>query len=188
MQTDGALHSGGARAGAGSREIRQAGVTIIEADRAGRARTAAKKTPFKAKIVTIEGAANVSVGLGWINLLVPSGVRTPTPLSGSAQYVILNVTTDGRQVTAAAVDYVGDPPDPPACELAAPPLNFKVPIAFVGPADSPFVEQIAFGNLVAQRSLCHQQDRDPIPAGASPWVNWFTWAVAEELQPQQVEM
>lgn len=177
------------RGGAGLREHRlMDGTTILEADRGGRAAAAAVKLPFRVSIRTVDGTPSFRVGIGTLNLLVPTGVLAWSDLADTAQYVILDVSTDGNQVTAAAVDTQADSPAPPACLLGAAPTSFKIALAYVGPSDAPFVEQIVKGNLIAQRTFCHQTLRDPIPAGGVPWVNWWTWAVGEKLNPELVEI
>lgn len=185
---NGSTSGGIIRAGAGVREIRLGTGVIIEADaRPVKSGGASRAHPFRATIKPIDGNPGVSVAIGTINLLVPVGVRETTELGDDPQFIILTVNTDGRQVTSASIGLEDDTPDPPGCILGAPPLTFKVALAYVGPASSPFVEQIVFDNLIAQRQLCHQVERSPIPAGASPFENWWTWAVGKAIDLALIE-
>lgn len=190
MGGSGSLLAGSVRAGAGLRELRMPdGSVILEGDAAGRGvATAAVKPAFRVAVRSVGGTPSYRVAIGTINLLVPTGVITWHALANAAHYVVLNVTTDGRQITAAAVADQEAAPPPPECVLGAAPTSFAVPIAYVGPSDDMFVHQIVTGNLVAKREFCHQSERDPIPAGASPWINWWTWAVSEKLDAQHVEL
>jgi hypothetical protein len=189
MDVSGSLHSAIARAGAGAYEHRVGSGIIVEVPRVRTTTTASKKQPFRVvRTTTDDGSPAVKVSPGTINLLIPTGVREAQALSSDPQYVVIVVTTDGRQITAASIALQADLPVPPLCTIGDPPLSFKVPLAYVGTSDAPFVEQIATGNQVAQRSLCHQTEKETIPAGSSPWVNWWTWAVSDHIEPQIVEM
>lgn len=117
-----------------------------------------------------------------INNMLPSnaGSSISMPESGK-RLVVLTVETDGRQVTSCKLESATDSPSPPQCLNGAPPSTFKIPIWVMLDDGSQF--QVHSKPLIAVMTLCRQLERSEIPAGASPWENWWTWSVGPEVIP-----
>jgi hypothetical protein len=144
----------------------------------GGAAAAATTAPFTIAMVLAGGGPNYSVTLwpGAINQLVPTDMfTTVTYVAASTVYVHLDVTTDGRKITAAAIVIDGTSP------VAMPSTSGLAPTSFgllIGVITNNTVYQINSGLCTATIATALTEDKAaPVP-GQSPYLYWYTWTVA----------
>lgn len=141
----------------------------------GGAAARAGKHPFQITIAN----NRIVVSPGTVNQLLPQGYVGDLPL-GSGGVVALRCTTNGAQVNLVEYVVLGGNPSAPLETLGAAPTQFYVVLGTVGGSGG--VQQIVRANIAARVTIAKQVEKSQIPAGTSPWNNYYTWLVFETNQ------
>jgi hypothetical protein len=110
---------------------------------------------------------------------LPEGYVGDLPLSAGG-VVALQCTTNGAQVNFVKFVKLGAAPDAPLETLGAAPTQFYVVLGDVDSSGG--VHQVVYSNIAARVTIAKQVEKPSIPAGTSPWNNYYTWLVFETNQ------
>lgn len=164
------------------REVEEAGPAPRVAAVANDA--AVTRHPWQVTLTTAAGATTAHVRPGTLNNLLPTGVIGALTITESCS-ICLEVTTDGKKITALEYSVeTGPPPPPPECSLDSAPTEFLVPLAYILEGDTiaeATVYQLQSASLIARVVLCGQTEKTAPAANVSPWHHWWTWIVGTDL-------
>lgn len=121
---------------------------------------------------------------GTVNGFIPSNIFTSGKLTkfsltgADTHYVVLNVTTNGKQVTAVTIGIDTSPPANANANMGSAPTDFKHCLAVIGgDTNRRTVFQIAVGNVICYPKEIFKESKTPTTDGSEPFNRWYSWEV-----------